>query len=78
MAGVFGASILSKFIGEPNVIAFDVGGTTAKCSLIDDGEVKVTTSYYIEKDERNAGYPHHGPSGGHCGDRQRRRLHRLD
>ncbi len=57
VAGVFGASILGGFIGEKNVIAFDVGGTTAKCSLIDNGEVKVTTSYYIEKDERNAGYP---------------------
>lgn len=57
VAGVFGASILGNLIGEPNIIAFDVGGTTAKCSLIDRGEVKVTTSYYIEKDERNAGYP---------------------
>ena len=57
VAGVFGASILGKFIGEKNIIAFDVGGTTAQCSLIDDGEVKVTTSYFIEKDERNAGYP---------------------
>ena len=57
VAGVFGASILGKMIDEPNIIAFDVGGTTAKCSLIDQGEVKVTTSYYIEKDERNAGYP---------------------
>lgn len=57
VAGVFGASILGKIIDEPNIIAFDVGGTTAKCSLIDQGEVKVTTSYYIEKNERNAGYP---------------------
>ncbi|MBQ6455725.1 MAG: hydantoinase/oxoprolinase family protein [Mogibacterium sp.] len=57
VAGVFGASILGKLIGEKNIIAFDVGGTTAKCSLIDDGEVKVTTSYFIEKNERNAGYP---------------------
>ena len=57
VAGVFGASILGNLIGEPNIIAFDVGGTTAKCSLIDRGEVKVTTSYYIEKDERSAGYP---------------------
>lgn len=57
VAGVFGASILGKMIGESNIIAFDVGGTTAKCSLIDNGEVKVTTSYYIEKDERHAGYP---------------------
>ena len=57
VAGVFGASILGKMIGEENIIAFDVGGTTAKCSLIDRGEVKVTTSYYIEKNERSAGYP---------------------
>lgn len=57
VAGVFGASILGNLIGEPNIIAFDVGGTTAKCSLIDRGEVKVTTSYYIEKNERSAGYP---------------------
>lgn len=57
VAGVLGASILGKMIGEPNIIALDVGGTTAKCSLIDRGEVKVTTSYYIEKNERNAGYP---------------------
>ena len=57
VAGVFGASILGGMIGEKNIIALDVGGTTAKCSLIDAGQVKVTTSYYIEKDERNAGYP---------------------
>ena len=57
VAGVFGASILGKMIGEPNVIAFDVGGSGAKCSLTDQGEVKVTTSYYIEKTERSAGYP---------------------
>ena len=57
VAGVFGASILGHLIDEPNIIAFDVGGTTAKCSLIDRGEVKVTTSYYIEKNDRSAGYP---------------------
>lgn len=57
VAGVFGASILGRQIGEENIIAFDVGGTTAKCSLIDRGQVKVTTSYYIEKTERSAGYP---------------------
>ncbi len=57
VAGVLGASILGKCIGEENIIAFDVGGTTAKCSLIDKGETKVTTSYYIEKDDANPGYP---------------------
>ena len=57
VAGVLGSAILGSLIDEPNIIAFDVGGTTAKCSLIDRGEVKVTTSYYIERSERSAGYP---------------------
>ncbi|MDO5714353.1 MAG: hydantoinase/oxoprolinase family protein [Tissierellia bacterium] len=57
VGGVFGASILGKILGEENLISLDIGGTTAKCSLIDQGEVKVTTSYYIEKTERSAGYP---------------------
>lgn len=57
VAGIFGAAILGKLIGEENIIAFDIGGTTAKCSLINQGEVKVTTDYYIEKSEKTAGYP---------------------
>lgn len=57
VAGVFGAAILGELIGEKKLIAFDIGGTTAKCSLIDNGEVKVSTDYYIEKTERYAGYP---------------------
>lgn len=57
VAGVYGSAILGKMIGERNIIAFDVGGTTAKCSLIDSGEVKVTTEYRIERTESYAGYP---------------------
>lgn len=57
VAGVYGAAILGQMIGEKNIIAFDVGGTTAKCSLIDDGEVKVTTEYRIERTESYSGYP---------------------
>lgn len=57
VAGIFGAAVLGEMIGEKNIIAFDIGGTTAKCSLIENGEVKVSTDYYIEKDSRNAGYP---------------------
>ncbi|MDR2759088.1 MAG: hydantoinase/oxoprolinase family protein [Spirochaetaceae bacterium] len=57
VAGVFGAAVLGKALGEGQLIAFDVGGTTAKCSLIDRGEVKITTSYRIERNDRNAGYP---------------------
>lgn len=57
VAGIYGAAYLGNLIGEKNIIAFDIGGTTAKCSLVEDGEVKISTDYYIEKDDRNAGYP---------------------
>ena len=57
VAGVFGSAILGEYIGEDNLIAFDVGGTTAKCSLIENGHVKITTDYHIEKTEKWAGYP---------------------
>ncbi|MGC8229341.1 hydantoinase/oxoprolinase family protein [Pseudobacillus badius] len=61
VAGIFGAAVLGELIGEKNIIAFDIGGTTAKCSLIENGEVKVSTDYYIERDSRNAGYPIKAP-----------------
>ncbi|WP_174727031.1 hydantoinase/oxoprolinase family protein [Mesobacillus harenae] len=57
VAGVFGAAMLGSILSEENIIAFDVGGTTAKCSLIEQGNVKVSTDYYIEKTEKWAGYP---------------------
>jgi N-methylhydantoinase A len=57
VAGVYGTAILGELIGEKNLIAFDVGGTTAKCSLINEGEVRITTDYHIERTERSAGYP---------------------
>jgi N-methylhydantoinase A len=57
VAGVYGSAILGQIIGENNLIAFDVGGTTAKCSLIENGEVKVTTQYRIERTDNFAGYP---------------------
>lgn len=61
VAGIYGAQVLGKLIGEENIIAFDIGGTTAKCSLIHDSEVKITTDYYIEKSDVNAGYPIKAP-----------------
>lgn len=57
VAGIYGAAVLGELIGEKNIIGFDIGGTTAKCSLIEKGEVKVSTDYYIERNDRNAGYP---------------------
>jgi N-methylhydantoinase A len=57
VAGVFGTAILGHLLGEDQLISLDVGGTTAKCSLIDKGNVKITTDYYIEKTQKWAGYP---------------------
>ncbi|MDO8361210.1 MAG: hydantoinase/oxoprolinase family protein, partial [Devosia sp.] len=56
-SGFWGAAELGNLIGEPNLIALDIGGTTAKCSLIEDGEVKIKTDYWIERDRTSAGYP---------------------
>ena len=56
-SGVWGAAELGLAIGEPNVLALDIGGTTAKCSLIEHGRVKIKTDYWIERDRRSAGYP---------------------
>jgi N-methylhydantoinase A/acetone carboxylase, beta subunit len=57
VAGIYGAAMLGKMLGEDKIIAFDIGGTTAKCSLVDGGEVKTTTEYKIEKTGRFPGYP---------------------
>ncbi|MEA2596604.1 MAG: N-methylhydantoinase [Thermomicrobiales bacterium] len=57
VGGVIGAQAIGNAIGTPNLITLDIGGTTAKCSLIDHGEVKITTEYRIERDQHNAGYP---------------------
>ena len=56
-SGFWGAAELGKLIGETNVLALDIGGTTAKCSLIEDGQVKIMTDYWIERDRTSAGYP---------------------
>ncbi|MEM8696416.1 MAG: hydantoinase/oxoprolinase family protein [Pseudomonadota bacterium] len=56
-SGVLGAAALGRLIGEENIIALDIGGTTAKCSLIDGGRVNVTSQYMIEKTDLSAGYP---------------------
>ena len=56
-SGVWGAAQLGALIGDPNVIALDIGGTTAKCSLIDQGNIRIVTDYWIGRDGRSAGYP---------------------
>jgi N-methylhydantoinase A len=56
-SGFWGAAELGRLIGEPNVLALDIGGTTAKCSLVDGGQVKIISDYWIERSRRSAGYP---------------------
>ena len=45
--GVIGAAQLGKLLGHENVIAFDMGGTTAKACLVERGIPKVADGYYI-------------------------------
>jgi N-methylhydantoinase A len=56
-SGFWGAAELGRLIGEPNVIALDIGGTTAKVSLIEGGHVKIVSDYWIERSRLSAGYP---------------------
>jgi N-methylhydantoinase A len=48
VAGVIGSARLGAVLGMPNVISFDMGGTTAKSSLVADGEARVVNGYYID------------------------------
>lgn len=57
VGGVIGANEIGKLIGEKNIITFDIGGTTAKTSLIYNNEVKITTDYFLDKTPIYAGYP---------------------
>ena len=56
-SGVWGAAELGRLIGEPDVLALDIGGTTAKCSLIEGAHVRIKTDYWIGRSRASAGYP---------------------
>ena len=56
-SGMVGAAMLGQLTGDKDILALDIGGTTAKCALIKDGNVPITTDYLIEKTPRTAGYP---------------------
>src|SRR6201998_3824762 len=46
-AGVIAASLAGRQLGRPNLISFDMGGTTAKASVIVGGEIAVTAEYEV-------------------------------
>lgn len=50
-AGVVGAATVGRAIGRPNLVTFDVGGTSTDVSLIVDGEAMFSSSRSV------AGYP---------------------
>ena len=56
-AGCNGAAIVGDLCDEPRVIYLDIGGTTAKCTTIEDGTPKVTTEYRLEYSRTQFGYP---------------------
>ena len=63
-AGVIAANHLGKTLGHEDVISFDMGGTTAKAGLVENGTPRVTKDYEvggtaanIEHGARGSGYP---------------------
>ena len=57
VAGVVGAIAVGRMVGEENIISLDIGGTTAKSSLVQHGAVITTTEYKIEQTPTSPGYP---------------------
>jgi N-methylhydantoinase A len=56
-AGCNGAAIVGALCDESRVIYLDIGGTTAKCTTIEDSKPKVTTEYRLEYSRTQFGYP---------------------
>jgi N-methylhydantoinase A len=46
-AGVIAAASLGEALGHADLISFDMGGTTAKVGLVQDGSPKVTKDYQV-------------------------------
>ncbi len=57
VGGVIGAAAIGELLSEQNVITLDIGGTTAKASLVERGTVRITSDYHVERTPTFAGYP---------------------
>jgi N-methylhydantoinase A len=57
VAGVIGAAVIGDLLDEPNVISLDIGGTTVKSSLVENGVPRITADYRIEYRRDWEGYP---------------------
>lgn len=47
VGGCIGAGVYAEALGLQKVIAFDMGGTTAKCALLENGRFEVKSPYYV-------------------------------
>jgi N-methylhydantoinase A len=47
-AGVTGCASLARRLPAERVISFDMGGTTAKCAIVDRGLVQTTDEYHVD------------------------------
>ena len=47
IGGVIGAAAYAEALGLDRIIAFDMGGTTAKCALVEAGRFDVQPTYYV-------------------------------
>jgi len=63
-AGVIAAGALAQALGYANVISFDMGGTTAKVGMVQNGRPKISTEYEVGSQShsplgegKGSGYP---------------------
>jgi N-methylhydantoinase A len=58
VGGCIGAATYGRLLGLDNLVAFDMGGTTAKCAMIERGRYAVESIYHIGGP--HAGFPIRG------------------
>jgi N-methylhydantoinase A len=51
-AGALAAAHLGRLIDQPNLLSFDMGGTTAKASLIEQGRPTISSEFEVARLER--------------------------
>jgi N-methylhydantoinase A len=59
IGGCIGASAYAEALGFKNLVSFDMGGTTAKCALVENGRFPVNSLYYVNGYVR--GFPIRSP-----------------
>ncbi len=58
VGGVIGTGVYADALGIAKAIAFDMGGTTAKCAVVENGRFEIKSPYYVGGLER--GFPVRG------------------